>query len=420
MRRLRVLACVFACCPPGKPGFGGGEDLLGWSLLKQIARFHDVWALTCSKNRSSLEEALREESIASIQLCYVDLPSWLRPLLRFQGTHQFYYHLWQLKAYFAANRLHQRYAFDLFHQITYANDWLASFIGAFLPVPYVRGPGGGGHRTPKGFEGEYPLGGRFWERVRSLGQWIFRHDPFFIRGQSRASAILVCNRESLSKIAAKWSHKAHLFPVSGISSQDLALASSEQAGNGRFRVLSAGTLIRVKGFGLAIKAFKEFADRHPASEFSIIGTGPEEARLRALVRRLRLLDRVHFLPWLAREELLARMAYHDVFLFPSLRDGGGTVVVEAMAVGRPVVCLDTGGPGLHVTDECGLKVPPVSRQQAVRDLAGALERLYLDQELRLKLGKAARERAEQMYHWDRLGERLMEIYEQALNSDSSD
>jgi glycosyltransferase involved in cell wall biosynthesis len=414
MRRLRVLACAFTCCPPGKPGFGGGEDLLGWNLLKQIARFHDVWALTYPKNRSSIEEALREESIASIQVCYVDLPSWLRPLLRFQGTHQFYYHLWQLKAYLIARRLHQLHAFDLFHQITYANDWLASFIGAFLPVPYVRGPGGGAHRTPKGFEGEYPLGGRLWERVRSLGQWLFRHDPIFVRGQRRADAILVCNRESFSNIPAKWSHKAHLFPVSGISSQDLALASPAQTQDSRFSVLSAGALIRVKGFGLAIKAFKEFADRHPESEFSIIGTGPEEARLRALARRLRLLNRVHFLSWLPREELLARMASHDVFLFPSLRDGGGTVVIEAMAIGRPVVCLDTGGPGMHVTEQCGVKVSPVSPQQAVRDLAGALERLYLDKGLRLRLGKAARERAEQAYHWDRLGERLMEIYRRAL------
>jgi glycosyltransferase involved in cell wall biosynthesis len=127
-----------------------------------------------------------------------------------------------------------------------------------------------------------------------------------------------------------------------------------------------------------------------------------------------LLNRVYFLPWLPREELLARMASHDVFLFPSLRDGGGTVVIEAMATGRPVVCLDTGGPGMHVTEHCCVKVPPLSPQQAVRDLAAALERLYLDRGLRLKQGQAARERAEQAYHWYRLGERLMEIYRRAL------
>ena len=86
--------------------------------------------------------------------------------------------------------------FDAFHHVTYANDWMASYIGALLPVPYIRGPGGGAHRTPKGFEEEYQLGGRVWEKVRVAGQWIFRHDPAFLIGQNRASAILVCHDES--------------------------------------------------------------------------------------------------------------------------------------------------------------------------------------------------------------------------------
>ena len=226
MRELRVLACAFACSPPGKPGFTGGEDLLGWNLLLQIARFHHVWALTNTEDRPSIEQALQEEPDSNLHFCYVGLPSWLRPLLRFQGTHQFYYHLWQIKAYFAAKRLYENVKFDIFHHITYANDWQASFIGAFLPVPYIRGPGGGAHRTPKGFETEYPLGGRVWEKIRTFGQWVFRHDPIFIRGQSKALAILVCNKESEAIIPKKWRPKVHLFPVGGVSSDYLTLDPS--------------------------------------------------------------------------------------------------------------------------------------------------------------------------------------------------
>ena len=91
------------------------------------------------------------------------------------------------------------------------------------------------------------------------------------------------------------------------------------------------------------------------------------------------------------------------------------MVIEAMSVGKPVVCLDIGGPGMHVTEECGINITPRSPEETVRELAEALERLYLDKGLRLQLGKAARERAERTYHWDRLGERLMEIYGRALS-----
>jgi len=413
--RLRVLTCAFACCPPGTPGFKGGEDSLGWSLVKQVARFHDTWTITHGANRRSIEQALRQELHPNLQFCYVDLPKWLHPLLRFQGCHQFYYHLWQVKAYLASRSLYKELNFDLFHHITYANDWLASFIGAFLPIPYVRGPGGGAHRTPKGFGREYSLAGRIWEKIRAIGQWIFRHDPIYFKGQERARAILVCNRESLSKIPKKWLHKAHLYPVSGISSEDLAQFSQHPTAQHEFRVLSAGTLIRVKGFSLAIRAFKEFAQTHPEAKLNIIGSGPEDSRLRDLVSRTQLQDKVCFLGWKPHEDLMSEMANHDVFLFPSLRDGGGTVVIEAMAVGKPVVCLDTGGPGMHVTDETGIKVAPNSPQQAVHEMANALQRLYVDKKLRVNLGNAAHQRALQNYHWDRLGERLMTIYQDSLS-----
>ena len=83
---------------------------------------------------------------------------------------------------------------------------------------------------------------------------------------------------------------------------------------------------------------------------------------------------------------------------------------QAMAAARPVICLDAGGPGLHITDSCGIKVDPKSPAETVLGLANALERLYLDDDLRERMGQAGRERARQSYHWDKLGNRLNEIY----------
>jgi glycosyltransferase involved in cell wall biosynthesis len=181
-----------------------------------------------------------------------------------------------------------------------------------------------------------------------------------------------------------------------------------------FHVLSAGRLVRIKGFDLAIKAFGNFARQHPDAQFTIVGEGPELARLQGLTRTLGLERQVRFEGWMAREQLFTRMASCDVFLFPSLRDGGGLVVVEAMAAGKAVICLDLGGPGLHVTDQCGIKVTPRSPEQAVTEMAAALERLYNDRELGVRMGKAARQRVEQVYDWDRVSERVLEMYHAAL------
>ena len=90
------------------------------------------------------------------------------------------------------------------------------------------------------------------------------------------------------------------------------------------------------------------------------------------------------------------------------------MVVEAMAAGKPVICMDLAGPGMHVTENCGIKIPPRSPDETIELMTQALERLYGDRELRGKMGQAARTRAEQVYSWDHLGDRLLKIYEEVL------
>lgn len=435
-KRLRVLTSAFACAPVGSSDhLGGGEAVLGWNLVRQLARFHEVWVLTHGQNRGAIEQGLPPGDSSPLHFCYLRLPGFLERLKSVQGGIQFYAYLWQVRAYFAARKLHRQAGFDAFHHITYANDWMASYVGALLPVPYFRGPGGGAHRTPPGFLREYPAGARFWERVRSFGQWAFRHDPFFIMGQRRAAALLVCNREAADAVPGSLRHKVQLFPVNAISAEDLNVIAGE-AGPGLhhrklgaenpaapakpFHVLYAGKLLGLKGVALGIRGFSVLARRHADVKFTLIGDGPERPRLEALIEELGMGDRIQLDRWRPRAELLVAMREADVFLFPSLRDGGGAVVVEAMAAGRPVICMDLAGPGLHVTESCGIKIPPETPDQTVEGIATALERLYADRDLVARMGKAARRRVEQDYVLDKLGDRLRGIYERALGIEIPD
>jgi glycosyltransferase involved in cell wall biosynthesis len=422
--RLRVLACAFACNPFGTSQLGSGEEVLGWNLAKQLARFHDLHVLTLERNRPYIELWLRDAPDPNVTFHYLDLKP-VEFLLRFQGLFQVYVYLWQIASYRAARRLHRQYKFDVFHHLTYANDWLASYIGAFLGVPYLRGPGGGAQKTPPQFLSEYALQNRLWERYRANMGWVLRHDPVFLLSQSRARRILVCNRESLAALPQRFQHKATLFPVNGISAEDMTiLAARRNAGDdqksggretgGRFRVLAAGRLIALKGWRLAIRAFHLFAARHKEAEMLIAGDGPDLEPLRDLVHALDLGQQVRFAGFVARKDLLGEMGSCDVFLFPSFRDGGGAVVVEAMAAGRPVICMDLAGPGMHVTDDCGIKIPARSPQETVELMAQALERLHADRELSARMGQAARARAQQVYSWDHLGDRLQAIYTEVL------
>jgi glycosyltransferase involved in cell wall biosynthesis len=428
---------------------------MAWNLVKRLGQRHRLWVLTAAQNRQAIVTALAKEPLPTVEFVYVDLPARLHPLLRHQGALQLYAYLWQWKAYFVARKLHRQMRFDAFHHLTYENDWMASPTGALLSVPYLRGPGGGAHFVPGGFRARFGAKPRLWEYFRIGMQWAFRHDPFFALGQERAGVLLMANREALEALPRRWRRKARLMSVNGVSLAETEASRVGEAGDGNgsgddpttaggrpargapgtnghaFRVLTAGRLVPIKGFDLAIRAFKKWSqeseariqdsgfgiqgktsDNHgsPRAELVIVGEGPERTQLEALARELGLNGQVKFPGWMPRQELLREMTASDVFLFPSLRDGGGLVVVEAMAAGRPVICLDLAGPGLHVTPECGVKVPADSPQQAVRDLAGALDRLYRDARARLQMGRAARQRAREVYDWDRIAERISGIY----------
>ena len=415
-KKLKVLVSAYTCLFESGGRVSGGEAILGWNIVKQISRFHRVFVLTHSENRGGIEAVLKKKPLPNTKFYYLNLPGWLDFLQKFSGGVQIYSYLWQIKAYFFAKKLHSHFHFDVFHHVTYANDWMASFIGALLKIPYIRGPGGGAHKVPKNFLPEFSLINRLSQYLRSIGQWLFRHDPFFIISQQRARAILVCNQESLEAIPKKWQNKTYLFPVNGVSTADLnllKLKKEENSGN-EFRILSAGKLIPIKGFNLAIKAFKTFLDKVSNAKFKIIGDGPELPRLKNLVFKLRIQEKIQFKKWMHRDEFLKELTLCDVFLFSSLRDGGGAVVVEAMAAGKPVICLDIGGPGFYITSEWGIKIKPNFPDQAIQEMAEALGKLYFNKELRNQLGKAARERTEKEYHWDRLGEKLFKIYGEVL------
>ncbi len=412
----RILIGAYVCLVSPEAEVPGGGDLMAWNLVKCLGLQHRLWVLTAAQNRTAIEAALKNTPLPNVQFVYVGLPHWLHILIGKQVGVQLYAYLWQWKAYFSARRLHRKVHFELYHHLTYENDWMASIIGAMLPVPYVRGPGGGAHRIPGAFLKRFRWWNRLGEHRRVIGQWIFRHDPFFVRSQHRAQVILACNREAVEGVPSRWRSKVQLASVNGISREELV---PEPARPGeKFNVLSAGRLVPLKGFDLALRAFAIFAAKNPDARFTIIGKGPELGRLQFLIRNLGLENQARIEEWMPRERLLNTMRTCDAFLFASVRDGGGLVVVEAMAAGRPVVCLDLGGPGLHITPECGIKVPANSPAESVELMAQGLDRLYRDVELRVRMGDAARARAEQVYCWDQLGERLLKIYSQVLETHS--
>lgn len=154
-------------------------------------------------------------------------------------------------------------------------------------------------------------------------------------------------------------------------------------------ILSAGRLTRQKGYPYLLDALGQLRDEGFQFEQWILGSGSLEAELRDHVARLNLAERVRFLGF--NKDPFQFMARASIFVLPSLYEGFGNVIVEAMACGVPVVASDCPhGPSEIIQhDTNGLLVPPAD----AASLAGALRRMLLDAGLRARLAKAGEMRA---------------------------
>ncbi len=405
-KRLKVLVSVYACEPDK-----GSEPGVGWNWVRQIARFHKVWAITRKNNRESIERAQTKEPILNIDWVYFDLPRWARFWKRGQRGVHLYYYLWQIGAYFVGKRLHREVGFDLVHHVTFGTYWIPSFL-ALLPVHFVWGPVGGGESTPKAFYKTFSFRNKVYEWLRDAARWLGQRDLFVHLDARRATIALAKARESADQLRLLCGNRVQLYSESGITKEEIVKLNSLPLRNTNpFRLVSIGRLLHWKGFHLGLMAFARFQQDFPNSEYYLIGEGPEWPNLQSLAQRYGVSEKVRFWGSLAREQVLGKLAECDVLVHPSLHDSGGWVCLEAMTAGRPVICLDLGGPALQVTEETGFKVPATSSKQVVDDLREAMRRLAQDPALRAGMGDAGRKRVAEHFDWDKKGEWVREMYQ---------
>jgi glycosyltransferase involved in cell wall biosynthesis len=173
------------------------------------------------------------------------------------------------------------------------------------------------------------------------------------------------------------------------------------------RLLFAGTWIKRKGIDDMVPAFATLARRHPELKLTVLGAGvPADAVLASFPDDVR--SRVTYLRTTGDRENAGEFARADIYVLPTLFDGGPLTSVEAMMSGLPVVTTPVGLMKEAIRDgQNGLLVPVRSPEAIV----AAVERLLADRDLRETLGRTAQRDALARYTWDKVAQPVTEIYE---------
>lgn len=406
---LKILISVYACRPDK-----GSEPGVGWNMAKELARHHRVWALTRAENRSAIEAELAARPIPNLTVLYPDLPAWARWWKTEQRGFHLHHYLWQLGILLTARRLHSEVRFDLIHHVTYGRYSAPSFL-SMMPSPFVFGPVGGGESAPSTFWQDFNLKNKVYEVTRNIVRWTGEHDPFVQATIRRSKVAIAATPETSSRLEHLGAPRIELIcGQTGINQDELTrLAQLPQPGsNPAIRFISIGRLLHWKGFYLGLRAFAE-ADIE-GSEYWVVGDGEERQSLENLARQLKISDKVRFFGSLPRDQTLQKLGQCDVLVHPSLHDFSPTVCLEAMAAGRPVICLNLGGPATQITDDTGFRVSAQTPEQAVSDMAAAMNTLAANPHLCLKMGAAGQQRVSELYSWQSKGKFLNQLYREVL------
>ena len=179
------------------------------------------------------------------------------------------------------------------------------------------------------------------------------------------------------------------------------------------QVIFVGSLIERKGVGFLIKAMSTLVTTHHDIRLLIVGEGKDRSSLEALTRQLSLQDNVTFVGTQSQERVSELLRESRLFILPSIEEGQGVVLVEALASGTPCVGSRVGGIPDVITPDVGKVVDAGD----VKGLSAAIESFLIDEDLWEATSDNARIRAETYYDWNSLAGKMVEIYQTVISGE---
>jgi glycosyltransferase involved in cell wall biosynthesis len=298
--------------------------------------------------------------------------------------------------------------FDVVHRITPMSPTLPSPMAKWSPVPFVIGPLNGGLKWPPGFARELWREREWMTYVRGA----YRLLPFYRATKTQSAAILAAFPHTIADLPEQTHDRVIDFPEVGID-PELFSAPLERSPGSTLTILYVGRLVPYKCPDVLLLALAANPDlrRH---RVVIVGNGPERQLLDQIVHKHGLESCVEFTGGVSQARVGQLMREADIFAFPSIRELGAGVVVEAMASGLACVVVDYGAPGQLVGPERGIRVPLGDKDELVTRFATELTALVKDPARVKALGAAARAYALDHYTWDAKACKMIEVYRWVL------
>lgn len=393
--------------------------LIGWSFSQALARVADVHLASEMRNQPDLEAT----GLAGIKFTPINNRRWqgmawkVAKVLRGGTTLGWStYSALATLAYPAfERRVWKQFGpriiageFDVVHRITPNAPVTPSLLAgrcARAGVPFILGPLNGGVPWPKEFAHLRTAEREWLSRFRDAYKWM----PGFHGTRRNAAAILIGARFAWREMPERYHDKCIFLPENAI---DLGVFTARERAPFAepLRVAFVGRFVPLKGLDLLVEAAAPLA-RAGRLKLDLIGDGPEMPRLRSMAEELGIATHVDFPGWVKHDQLGERLSRSHVFGFPSVREFGGGVVLEAMALGLVPIVMDYGGPAELVPPGAGYVIPMGPRENVIRGLAECLTRMLASPQSLTGVAERGRQHVSRYFTWDAKALQMLEVYD---------
>ncbi|WP_165912137.1 glycosyltransferase family 4 protein [Novosphingobium sp. PhB165] len=263
-----------------------------------------------------------------------------------------------------------------------------------LGAPVVIGPMSGGMDLPPAFRHmDGPLVRMAISGTRSATGLLHRLIP----GKRKAAVLLVANEQTRAALPSGVSGQIREVMESAVDLGRWQQRGADPALGGKMSFIFCGRFVDWKGISYLVRAFAPLA-RAGGVRLDLVGDGELYGEIEELVRAEGLADSVVMHGRVPLERYMELLLDAGAFVSPSLRECGGIAMMEAMAIGVPVIAADWGGAAQYASRDCAILVPPSSKSDFVDGLTAAMRQLANSPELRRDLGHAGRRHLEREGH----------------------
>lgn len=374
---MNILLSAYAC-EPNK----GSESEISWSWVKYLSKTNNkVYVIT----RKSNEAKIKKNKPNNVTFLYYDLPRSLIYLIKGgknKTNSYLYFFLWQVGIFFKFFSFIKKKKFDYIHHITLGSYRIPSLL-CYFDAKFIYGPLAGGETTPRELVENFSLKGQIIEKLRFISNKFIKFSPVVNYTFSKSYKIFLTSKDCLKYIPKKQKKKCSIMPA--LSNNKIKYSFTKKIKNKK--IYFAGRLVEWKGIILLLKIFKKLDLHKNKIQLNIYGNGPCNKEIINFIKINKFQKKIKLYGKLNQKKLIKEIKKNDLLVFPTFRDSGGFVILEALNNNINVLTTNAGGPNTIIVKNSikRINIRNVNTLVIINNFVKEIVRYYKDKEQKQKI-----------------------------------